>query len=43
MISTALNCFVFLVFTLAAVVIEIGVQVWVTLRSLKNSALALIE
>jgi hypothetical protein len=43
MISTALDCLIVLVFTVAAVVIEIGVQLWVTLRSLKNSALALIE
>jgi hypothetical protein len=43
MISTTLDCFVVLVFTVAAIVIESAVQVWVTLRSLKNCALALIE
>jgi hypothetical protein len=43
MISTALDCLIVLAFTVAAIRIESSIQVWVTLRSLKNCALALIE
>ena len=43
MISTALDCIVVLVFTVAAVVIEIAIQVWVTLRGFKNCALSFLE
>ena len=43
MISAALDCFIVLVLTVVAVVIEIAIQVCVTLRGFKNCALSFLE